>query len=192
MDVAAAVSGVTGALMRDQSGYAALVHLADLATDVAEPCLVARAAVGELLAVRLDYHTHLHPRIRPYLEPLDLPVAVPETEDGVERLYRALCESATHAAYRVHARLLEEAALPGQVLFAAVERFTDALVRSAAAEREIRQLARSYRDELWVGVFQGLASTDVRVTRVARAAEELLATTEELLAVTEELNGRGP
>lgn len=170
----------------------ALERLMKLAADAAEPCEVMEASLGELLGLRLDYRTQVHPRVRPELDSLNLQVrdpvtggesfqfAVAPTKDGAEELLQIICELAEQSAFRIRVALLKESVLPGQVLFAAVEHFTDVLIRSGAAEREIRQFARSYRDELWPGVFQGLDGADARVARVARAADALLAVTEEL------------
>lgn len=191
-EVAEALAGELGNLLGDRSAREALAYLAGLAGEAAEPCQVMQASLEELLALRLDYRTQLHPRVRPELDTLNLQVrdpvtgqdvfqvVVPPTEDGAEELYQVVKELAEQAAYRIRVELLKEAVLPGQVLFAAVEQFADALIRSGAAEREIRQLARSYRDELWVGVFEGLDGADARVARVARAADELLNVTTDL------------
>jgi hypothetical protein len=77
-------------------------------------------------------------------------------------------------------RVLEEAALPGWILVTAVEQFVDAIVGTEAAEREIRNLARSYRHMLWPGHFAGLDRDDVAVNRVLRACDHLLAVTADL------------
>jgi energy-coupling factor transporter ATP-binding protein EcfA2 len=170
-EVAGAVSDTTGALLRDETGYRAMVVLAELAAGAAQPCAVLASAVAQLLAVRLDYHTHLHPRIGLYLGSLPVPAG----QRSADRLYRMLCTVATRAAERVRACLRDEAAYPGRVLYAAVERFADAVLHSSTAEQELRQLARSYRDELCGGTPKGLTDADVRVVRAVRAADELLA-----------------
>ncbi len=190
--VAAGLAGELGGLLSDRSGREALVHLAELAGEAAEPCQVMRASLAELLALRLDYRTQVHPRVRPELDALNfqvrdpatgqemLHIVVAPTAEGAEELYQIVSELAEQAAYRIRVELLKEAVLPGQVVFAAVEQFADALIRSGVAEREIRQLARSYRDEMWPGVFEGLDEADARVARVARAADELVNATTEL------------
>jgi hypothetical protein len=137
-----------------------------------------RAAVADLLAVRLDYDTHLSPRIRPDLASLEVAARDhPAAGDGVTELHGLIAGRAEQAASRVLARLLDEAALPGWILLTAVERFTDAIL---GTEREIRHLARSYRHELWPGLYRGLDADDAPVMRVTRTADELLAATAEL------------
>lgn len=172
------LAGELNGVLDGRSGHDALTYLAELAGEAAEPCAVMRASLTELLALRLDYRTQAHPRVRPELDALNPrvrdQVVVPATEEGAEELYQTISELGEQAAFRIRNALLREAALPGQVLFAAVEQFDDALVRSGAAEREIRQLARAYRDELWPGVFEGLDGADARVARAARVADEVL------------------
>ncbi|WP_104482279.1 hypothetical protein V5P93_006327 [Actinokineospora auranticolor] len=177
-----ATEGELRDLLDDRTGAAALRHLADLAGDAAEPCAVTRAALDDLLGPRLDYRTQLHPRVRPELDGLHLQVAddrggatvqiaVPSTPDGVAELFRIVSELAEQATFRIRGALLREAALPGQVLFAAVEQFDDTLIRSGDAHREIRQLARSYRDRLWPAEFDELDGANARVAGAAAAAD---------------------
>lgn len=165
-------------LLGDRSGAAALACLGELAAATARPCPAVRAAVADLLAVRLDYDTHLSPRIRPDLASLEVDARDhPAAGDGVAELHGLIAGRAERAASRVLARLLDEAALPGWILLTAVERFTDAIL---GTEREIRHLARSYRHDLWPGLYRGLDADDAPVMRVTRTADELLAATAEL------------
>jgi hypothetical protein len=59
------------------------------------------------------------------------------------------------------------------VIYAFVEQFEDALIRSGGAEQEFRRLARSYRDEIWPGIYQGIDEDNARVARVIRASRSL-------------------
>lgn len=185
--MAATLPSQFAALLCGRTGDAALTRLGELAAEAAQPCPVIRSAVDELLAVRLDYHTHLYPRISSALGLLDLPVPRPPTPtaswstDDPAALCRILAGRAERAASHARARLLREAKLPGQVTFAAVERFSEALL-SSAAEWEIRQLARSYRRTLWAGAGYRLDNSDASVARVTRAADTLLAATGELVS----------
>ncbi len=184
-DVAAAFTGAE-ALLGERSGSTALVHLARLAATATEPCPVIQAAIDELLAVRLDYRTHLHPKVRTDLDLLNFRTgdqqisALPPTDYGVTELYRIVADRTERAAFQVRTRLLDEAVLVGEILFAAVEQFTDALLTSDVAEWEIRQFARSYQRILWADAFQEVEGGDALVARVANAAEDLLAATSEV------------
>jgi len=50
------------------------------------------------------------------------------------------------------------------------------MIRSGDSEREFKRLARSYRDEIWPGVFGEIDAANARVARVVRAREALVAT----------------
>ncbi|GHH81918.1 hypothetical protein GCM10018781_65540 [Kitasatospora indigofera] len=166
-------------------GAEALGRFRALLDDGYEPCPELSAAVAELLALRLDYRTQLYPRIRAQLDGLNLEVldpgegqmrsqiAVAVNPAGVEELYDFITVRAEQAAYRTRKALLRDSVLPGMVLFAAVEQFEDALIRSGTAGREFRRLARTYRDELWPGRYGGLNSEHARFAAVARACEEI-------------------
>ena len=54
------------------------------------------------------------------------------------------------------------------MLHAAAEQFDDTLIRSGDSEREFKRLARSYRDEVWPGVFKGIDEANARFAKVAR------------------------
>jgi hypothetical protein len=58
------------------------------------------------------------------------------------------------------------------VLHAAGEQFQDSLIRAGDSEREFRRFARSYRDEIWPGVFEGIEAQSARIGRVKRAVRE--------------------
>ena len=172
------VAEAMGPLPGDRSGAAALARLGELAAAAARPCPTLRAAIADLLAVRLDHDTHLSPRIRPDLASLEVDAQNHLTAgDGAAELHGLIAGLAEQAASRVLARLLDEAALPGWILLTAVERFADAIL---GTEREIRHLARSYRHDLWPGLYLGLDADDAPVMRVARTADELLAALAEL------------
>ncbi|MEU9334278.1 hypothetical protein AB0D49_14140 [Streptomyces sp. NPDC048290] len=162
---------------------AVLRAFADLLLTGSEPCPELAAAVGELLDLRLDYRTQLHPRIRPQLDDLSLTVRDPLTggmrtqitveasADGVAELYGFVQQRAEQAAHTTRQALLGDAVLPAQVLFAAVEQFEDALIRSGSSDREFARLARSYRNELWPGRYSGLGSGHARFAAVSRACD---------------------
>ncbi|WP_073250856.1 hypothetical protein [Cryptosporangium aurantiacum] len=190
--VTTALGTSLGGLVADEPGRSGLELLRALARGAAEPCENLSTAIDELLDVRLDYRTHLHPQVRPALDPLSFAVRDPQTgayvtqvavapnEDGAQELHQIVAELGEQAAWRIRSELLSQHAMPALVLFTAVEQFADAVLRSGAAEQEFGRLARSYRDELWPGVYEGLDGANARVARVRKRAEQLAAVVTEL------------
>jgi len=170
-----------GELLGAAQGGKALAALAQYLSDASEPCPTLSKAVRDLLELRLEYRTHLHPRVRRELDGLNLQVLDPETgephdqivvevsEAGAERLFRVLSQLAEQAAYRTKKALVQEALTPALVLHAAAEQFEDTLIRSGESEREFRRFARSFRDEVWPNVFQGIDEANARFAKVANA-----------------------
>jgi hypothetical protein len=168
-----------------ETAQATLALLHQLLLDGFEPCVDLAAAVHDLLMLRLDYRTQLHPRVRRQLNELVLEIkdpstevmipqiTVPLSESGAEQLYGFLQIRAEQAADATRKALLDLAVLPAQVLFAAVEQFEDTLNRSGRAELEYKRLARSYRAELWPEHTAGLGSGHARFAAVQRACEGL-------------------
>jgi hypothetical protein len=170
-DVADALADGLGPLLGARTGTAALERLGELADAAAPPCTTLRAAVDELLAVRLDYSTHLGPRIRNGLGAFEIDAPA----DDVAALFAAVCSRAEETTARILDRVLREATLPGWVVLTAVERFVAAVLGT----EEIRRLARSHRHDLWPGRYRGLGREDAPVARIVRAADDLLAATAE-------------
>ena len=56
----------------ESNGYDVLRDFANLLAGSSAPCLVLSGAVNDLLSLRLDYRTHLHPRVRRELNGLKL------------------------------------------------------------------------------------------------------------------------
>ena len=171
------------------SADAALRRVAALLAAASEPCPRLRRAVEQLLLVRLDYRSQLHPRVRAELDGLTLQerdpvtgeqrnrVVVEVSADGAEQLYAFVVQMAEQAAYLTKkALLLREGVTPALVLHAAAEQLEDTMIRSGDSEREFKRLARSYRDEIWPGVFGEIDAANARVATVARAREALMAT----------------
>ena len=136
-----------------------------------------------------DYRSQLHPRVRAELDGLTLQerdpvtgeqrnrVVVEVSADGAEQLYAFVVQMAEQAAYLTKkALLLREGVTPALVLHAAAEQLEDAMIRSGDAEREFKRLARSYRDEIWPGVYGEIDAANARVATVARARDALIAT----------------
>jgi hypothetical protein len=182
----------TGTLLEGLSGEQALRRFAELLDEASEPCPRLRRAVEQLLTVRLDYRSQLHPRVRAELDGLALQerdpvtgeqrnrIVVEVSAEGAARLYTFLLQMAEQAAYLTKkALLLREGVTPALVLHAAAEQLEDTMIRSGDSEREFKRLARSYRDEIWPGVFGEIDAANARVARVARARDALVATLQE-------------
>jgi hypothetical protein len=192
--VAAILAAHTGTLLDGPdgsalTGEAALRRFADLLAEASEPCPRLRRAIEQLLTVRLDYRSQLHPRVRAELDGLTLQerdpvtgeqrnrVVVEVSPDGAEQLYTFVAQMAEQAAYLTKkALLLREGVTPALVLHAAAEQLEDTMIRSGDSEREFKRLARSYRDEIWPGVFGEIDAANARVATVARARDALVAT----------------
>lgn len=170
-----------GELLQGAHGDAALKLLAQHLTEASEPCPTLSLAVNELIALKLDYRTHLHPLVRRELDDLTPQVINPKTgepeedrivvkitEDGAEELLRELAKLALQAAYRTKKALMEKANIPALVLHAAAEQFDDVMIRDAQSARELRRLARSFRDEIWPGVYQGIAEENARYAKLKK------------------------
>jgi hypothetical protein len=146
-----------------------------------EPCPALSAAISDLLALRLEYRTHLHPRVRRELDGLNLEVKDPESrkpkeqivvevsESGSKKLFREIAGLAEEAAHLTRKSLVNEALTPALVLHAAAEQFDDTLIRSGDSEREFKRFARSYRDDIWPGVFKGIDEANARFAKVMRS-----------------------
>ncbi len=187
--VADIVRDHTGVLLGATAGEDALRRFAALLAEASEPCPRLRRAVEQLLTVRLDYRSQLHPRVRAELDGLTLQerdpitgeqrnrVVVEVSADGAEQLYAFVAQMAEQAAYLTKkALLLREGVTPALVLHAAAEQLEDTMIRSGDSEREFKRLARSYRDEIWPGVFGEVDAANARVAAVGRARTALVAT----------------
>jgi hypothetical protein len=180
---AADVEGTDATIGRD-----ALDRLAELLDAAQPPCPRLRRAVHTLRAIRLDYRSQLHPRVRSELDGLaiQLPdrqtgglrtqITVSATEDGADELYRYVLRMAEQAAYLTQKALLREAVTPALVLHAAAEQFEDTVIRSGESEVEFKRLADAYKNDIWPGAYREMDAADARFTAVARARDLLVAT----------------
>lgn len=175
------ISPRCGSLLHGESGHAALATLGRLMAEAEEQCNVLHQAVLDLLALRLDYRTQLHPKVRITLDDLKSEVDDPEkggktsrftaehTPAGIEQLLRDLTGLARAVVYQTRKALLDEAMVPARVIHAAVEQFADALIRSGDSEKEFRRLVRCYRDQIWPDRFAGIKAANARVAAVKNA-----------------------
>ncbi|MBV9312403.1 MAG: hypothetical protein JO100_01425 [Pseudonocardia sp.] len=184
----------TGQLLDDSDGEQALVKFRALLDEGSEPCPALSRAVADVLDIRLDYLTLLYPRIRgqvvdllnfevvnPVTDVREPQIVVPTTEEGAQTLYTFIIGRARQAAHVIRNELLSESVAPTLVVQAFVEQFDDALIRSAESKRDFKRLARSFRDRIWPGLYEGIELDDARIARVTRAAE----------AVAERIDGSG-
>ncbi|MFD7815629.1 hypothetical protein ACFV6E_22255 [Streptomyces sp. NPDC059785] len=189
-EVTTLLAGHTGTLLTERPGQQGLRALAGFARAAAEPCPTLEEAVEGLLELRLDYRSQLHPRVHRELERLrpqqrDPLTGMPQPQIVVEispagagELYEYLSERAEQTAHRTRQALLRESMTPATVLLSALEHFDDLLIRSADAERDLRRFARSYRNELWPGVYEGLDSGHARFAAVESACRTVQETLE--------------
>lgn len=174
-----------GEVLHGAHGVDALRILGTSFSDASEPCPTLNAAVQDILKLKLEYRTQLHPRVREKLDGLNLQVTNPENgkphnqvtvdanESGAEELFQSISQLAIQAAYETKKALMREASIPALVLHAAAEQFEDALIRSAASEKEFKRFTRSFRDDLWPNVFTEIDETNSKFSKVLRAIEKI-------------------
>jgi hypothetical protein len=173
-----------GELLGAAQGIEALRLLEKTLFEASEPCPTLSKAVRNLIELKLEYRTHLHPRVREELDGLNLEVDDPEaggrhnqieappiSEAGAETLFRNLSQLAEQAAYRTKKALMGDASTPALVLYAAAEQFEDALIRSGASENEFQRLAFSFRDEIWPNEYEGIDEANAKFAKVKRAID---------------------
>ncbi len=170
-----------GALGEGADGTAALEGMARALDGAAEPCPTLRSAIDDLLSLRVEYRTHVHPRIRAELNDLNLQVRNVETGEWFDQLVVEVSEAGAHdafdrlsqlaesSAYRARRALIREARLASFILFAAAEQFDDEFIRAGTSRAEFRRLGRSYREEIWPGVFDGMDQHNAHIAQFGRA-----------------------
>jgi hypothetical protein len=174
----------------EKAGTALLKRVINVLSEASPPCDDLAAAVQVLVDLNLEYRTQFHPGVREQLEGLRAELEDPETgrrflaiavdldDTGARQLYTYCSERARQAAHKTRNALLAEKITPLLVIYAAVEQFEDALIRSGTSERDFERLAFSYRDELWPGMYAGLTEAHARyakVTRLIKSISEKLA-----------------
>jgi hypothetical protein len=184
--LAGIIGDSTGDLLDGVEGRPALERLARYLEEGTEPCPALSGALEGVLDIRLEYRTQLYPKVRAELgDLLNFETTNPVTgerrdqitvatdEAGARQLFRFVTARAHQAAYQIRKALLGESVAPSVVVHAFAEQFEDDLIRSADAEWEFKRFARSYRDLLWPGVYEGIELDDARLGRVRRAAAAL-------------------
>jgi hypothetical protein len=163
----------------NEAGTRLLKRMTALLGDASEPCPGLRDAVQVLIDLNLEYRTQFHPRVRELLDGLNpqlkdsvgrpMPgVTVNPTAEGARELFVYCSQRARQAAWETKKALLAEKVTPLLVIYAAVEQFEDAFIRSGTSEAQFERLAFSYRDELWPDKFAGLTEGHARYAKVTR------------------------
>jgi len=181
-----AVADHLGTLTVGTSGRDSLERLKQALEGASRPCPTLLQALTDLLALRLDYRTQLHPRVRIELDDLNAQTTHPETSEveqrfvqpvtpeGAQRLFVDMSQVARQAAYRTRNGLIQsEGVIPARAIHAAAEHFEDTLIRSGESVREIKRFAKSYRDEIWPGEFDSIDESNARYARVAKGVQTL-------------------
>jgi hypothetical protein len=175
-----------------ENAEAVLRRLSGLLEEAEEPCPTLASAITGLLEVRIDYQSQLYPRVRSALSGLNQEVpnpatgeivhqtSVPVSEQGAEQLLSAVSRLAEGAAHQAKRALLADSMAPSAVLFAAVEHFADLLIRSRESDSEFRQLARSYRDDIWPAEFHTIGQASARLNRLRNAVRSVSETVADL------------
>lgn len=171
-----------GRMMHGLSGREALERLAVLLTAGDETCVNLQRATHELSSLKVSYRSHFHPVVRASLDILEHRYLDPETQTikhtidvaGVSAadaryLLAELRLLAIKASALVRDGLLRESSLMEKIMHAAVEQFDDSFIRSGTSEKEFHRFARSWRDELFPGKFDVLATSRLDVRQVKTA-----------------------
>lgn len=182
--VAAVLAGALGKRLVPSQDAESLRQLVGRLTDAGvETCPDLARALDELVDVRLDYQTQLHPRLRRCLDGLVAQYTDPRTgliraaltadASEAEELMRKMRQLATQAVHQIKKELHRDAVFPALVMHAAAEQFDDAFLRGGTARQEFRRLTRAWRDEIWPGEFEGIDAHNARVARVKQLAGSL-------------------
>ena len=183
-EVAAILGGRLGEMLGGLQGAEALRRFMAAMVDATEPCPGIATTVENLLDVRMDYRTHLYPRVHQELDGLryevrnafghpEAQIVVQPTEQGAEVLFKFLGERARQVAHRVRQSLLGEVVTPALLVYTVTAQFDDALIRSGDATLEFARLTRSYRDDIWPEVFAEIDDDNNRVARIVRLRGEI-------------------
>ncbi|WP_193333291.1 hypothetical protein [Duganella sp. FT27W] len=171
-----------GRLMHGLSGREALERLAVLLTAGDETCVNLQRATNELSSLKVSYRSHFHPVVRARLDILEHRYLDPETQTikltidvpGVDvvaarHLLSELRLLAIKASASVRDGLLRESSLMDKIIHAAVEQFDDSFIRSGTSKKEFHRFARSWRDELFPGKFDAIATSRIDARQVKAA-----------------------
>lgn len=192
-EVADALSGALGTALGEGSGRERLKRFRDLLDRADEPLGAFERAVDDLLAFKFAYRAQIHPRVRRALDGLNVELTdgatgerhsqvQPVTTDpkGVELLLRQLRDHAEQAVYNTRKGIVVEALLPALAEHAAVEQFTDALLRSQDSRREFRLFVAACEEEIWPGAIEGQRRRGALLGTLRRLQREFVSKVEVL------------
>ena len=171
-----------GNLLANKTEKEKVEYFAKCLAEANEPCEILSNATANLLALKLEYRTQFHPRVRAQLDNLNYQIENSEGEQEIQfvgevgdadYLYQQMRNLAKKAAYDTKKALLEEVRLPYLVLFAAAEQFEDELIRSGNSEREFKRLAHSYSHEIWPGRFGEIDASNARVNKLKSCIDNI-------------------
>jgi hypothetical protein len=171
-----------GNLLANKTKKEKIEYFAKCLAEANEPCEVLSNATTNLLALKLEYRTQFHPRVRAQLDNLNYQIENSEGEQEIQfvgevgdadYLYKEMRNLAIKAAYDTKKALLEEVRLPYLVLFAAAEQFEDELIRSGSSEREFKRLAHSYSHEIWPSHFSEIDASNTRVNKLKSCIDNI-------------------
>lgn len=185
-DLSQEIRAHTGHLLEGvPDGKLALERFSECLENANEPCEEMLWAVSELLKLKISYRSHFHPRVRERIDFLNQELVDPRSgniiyqvsaevsQKGAAQALKRISDLATQASYEIQKALKGESVIPSKALHAAAEQFEDSLIRSEESKWEFAKLARSYRDEIWPGMFQSIDADNAKMVSVRRSITDL-------------------
>lgn len=186
IEISKKIRAETGKLLEDiPDGKSSLKMFSECLESAEEPCEVLKRAVDDLLALKISYRSHFHPRVRERIDFLNFEINDPSSgeqitqvkaevsKEGAERALKRISDLAIQASYEIKKALLEESTIVAKIFHAAAEQFEDSLIRSHESKWEFGKLGRSYRDEIWPDVFTSIDADNAKIVSVNRAIQKL-------------------
>jgi len=189
IQIAEILNKYLGILLKETIGNQALQKLCCLLEEASEPCNGLKESVQELINLNIQYRTHIHPMVRRCLDTLNFELishtgqrdvqglikSIESVDDkGMESLYHGLSQIAKKSAYEAKKEICGQENLIKLIRHVAAEQFEDSFIRSDSSILEFFRLARSYRDEIWPGIFQGIDKENAKVSKARRVLKQLL------------------
>lgn len=186
LTLADALARSMGALVFEGSGRERMVRFKELLERAEEPLPALQKAVDDLLSVRFEYRSQIHPRVRRVLDALNVEVADPVsgdkrsqvhavelTAEGMELLFRQLRDLAERAIYETRTSIMAEGLLPALVEHAAAEQFVDSLIRSKTSAREFRLFVAACEADIWPDAIEATRRRGALLGDLRKARREL-------------------
>jgi len=177
----------TGKLLNSEilDGKTALNRFKELCGNSFEVCNNMIRAINDLLALNIEYRSHLHPRVRKALEDLyaqelnpnshdsDRNIAVAINESGCERLLELIEEKSQQVNYQTKKALFEELSIPNWIIFSSIEQFEDTLIRAKDAYDDFSRLSDMYCTEIWSDYYKGKIIHRENLGRITRDCDAI-------------------